>query len=105
VAQAGHRSLLGKLFLVLLLVDTLTWLLDHLRWAEVTVFGEQVASAMLALCILPHTIMRQATLPDPVVQPHAKRTPWHALRAVFRPVRARAGARVVIRAALPRGDD
>ncbi|ORA69109.1 glycosyl transferase [Mycolicibacterium elephantis] len=71
-------TLLFKLFIVLLLVDGFTWLLEHLTLAEVTSFGQQVASSLLALCILPHTIMRQATLPDPVVGPYRAHTPWHA---------------------------
>jgi hypothetical protein len=58
-------SLLFKLFLALVVIDMIIFLVNQLGWADVTSFGQQVASAMLALCILPHTIMRQATLPDP----------------------------------------
>lgn len=76
-------SLLAKLLLVLFVVDMATWLLEEMGWVEVTSFGQQVASALLALCILPHTIMRQATLPDPVVGPRAPRTPWHAYARFF----------------------
>ncbi|MCK0172984.1 glycosyltransferase family 2 protein [Mycolicibacterium sp. F2034L] len=76
-------SLLAKFAFVLLVIDVLTWLLNELGWAQITSFGQQVASALLAMCILPHTIMRQATLPDPVVGPRAPRTPWHAYARFF----------------------
>ena len=76
-------SLVLKFFVVMLVIDAITFLLDEFRWVEITSFGQQVASAMLALCILPHTIMRQATLPDPVVGPRAPNTPWHAYARFF----------------------
>ncbi|MED5811061.1 glycosyltransferase [Mycolicibacterium sp. 050232] len=68
-------SLVGKFVVVCTLVDVFTWLTGITGLLDITPFGQQVGSALLALCIFPHTIMRQARLPDPVVGPRDPRTP------------------------------
>ncbi len=56
-------SLLGKFAATCVVVDLLGWVLHELELVSLTIFTQQVISALLALAIFPHTIMRHAKLP------------------------------------------
>lgn len=68
-------TLLGKFAINCLFFDFLGWWLDDNHILDVSVFGQQVASALVALAIFPHTVMRQAQLPGRGPPPLAPRTP------------------------------
>ncbi|TLG15726.1 glycosyltransferase [Nocardia cyriacigeorgica] len=78
-------SLLGKFLASCVFFDVLAWLLDDLGLLRISVFGQQVASAMVALAIFPHTVLRQAQLPDAVRMTINPRTPAMAYVRLFVP--------------------
>lgn len=79
-------ELVTKLIVVSAIVDVIAWALSIRHILEISAFGQQIASALLALCILPHTIMRQAQLPDAVVNARHPRTPFNAYVRLFIPL-------------------
>ncbi|WP_280471363.1 hypothetical protein [Nocardia cyriacigeorgica] len=78
-------SLLGKFLASCVFFDVLAWLLDDLGLLRISVFGQQVASALVALAIFPHTVLRQARLPEPVRMTISPRTPAMAYVKLFVP--------------------
>ncbi|QDQ98577.1 glycosyltransferase [Tomitella fengzijianii] len=57
-------SLIGKFAAVSIGFDVLAWLLHSVQLVSLPPFAQQLASALVALAILPHTILRQARLPS-----------------------------------------
>lgn len=57
-------SLLGKFLIVCLIVDGAAWLLEETDLLAISPFGQEMLSGLFALPILPHTILRQAQLPE-----------------------------------------
>ncbi|NEW34488.1 glycosyltransferase family 2 protein [Nocardia cyriacigeorgica] len=78
-------SLLGKFLLSCVFFDVLAWFLDDIGLLRISVFGQQVASALVALAIFPHTVLRQARLPEPVRMAINPRTPAGAYVKLFIP--------------------
>ncbi len=57
-------SLLAKFAAVCVLFDVVGWGLDALGWVSLPVGVQSFASALVSLGIFPHTLLRQATLPQ-----------------------------------------
>ncbi|WP_245688063.1 glycosyltransferase [Rhodococcus phenolicus] len=76
-------SLLGKFAATCVVVDLLGWVLHELELVSLTIFTQQVISALLALAIFPHTIMRHAKLPPAGHGPISPRTPSNAYLRLF----------------------
>ncbi|MFW0787768.1 glycosyltransferase family 2 protein [Gordonia sp. CPCC 206044] len=68
-------SLLGKYLAFCFTLDALAWLLQHAGVVSISSFGAQMVSGMVALAIFPHTVMRQAQLPEQGPLPLAPRIP------------------------------
>ena len=91
-------SLVGKFAAFCLGLDAIGWALHHLGLMSVPVFGLQLISGLVALAILPHTIMRQARLPADGPAPLGPRTPLSAyLILAFSLVVALFGATLALR--------
>ncbi|MEE2056768.1 glycosyltransferase [Rhodococcus artemisiae] len=76
-------SLLGKFALTCFVVDLIGWGLYEFGLVALSVFTQQVISALFALAIFPHTIMRQAKLPPARHGPMNPRTPPSAYLRLF----------------------
>ncbi|TCN43867.1 cellulose synthase/poly-beta-1,6-N-acetylglucosamine synthase-like glycosyltransferase [Rhodococcus sp. SMB37] len=57
-------SLLGKFAIFCLVVDILSGLLQHAGIVSISMFAGQMISGLAALAIFPHTLLRQAQLPQ-----------------------------------------
>ncbi|MFI5717902.1 glycosyltransferase [Nocardia sp. NPDC051750] len=76
-------ALLGKFAVFCLVVDFIGWALDHVDLVAIPVLGLQAASGLAALGIFPHTILKQAQLPDRGPPPLNPRTPLSAYFTLF----------------------
>jgi len=79
-------SMVGKFAVACLVIDVAAWAVGKAGLLDISPFGQKVASALLALCIFPHTVMRQARLPDVVVGPRHSHTPVNAYCRFFIPL-------------------
>ncbi|GAA4742196.1 glycosyltransferase family 2 protein [Gordonia alkaliphila] len=66
-------SLLGKFAAFCIVVDTAGWLLHEAGILTISVFGGQMISGLAALAIFPHTVLRQAHLPETIEPPTGSR--------------------------------
>ncbi|GAA3947353.1 glycosyltransferase [Gordonia caeni] len=66
-------SLLGKFLVFCLAVDIVSWVLHESGIVTISVFGAQMLSGLAALAIFPHTILRQAQLPETITPPAGSR--------------------------------
>ncbi|MCF8571051.1 glycosyltransferase [Gordonia sp. HY002] len=90
-------ALIAKFAVFCLVLDATAWALHHLGVVSASVFGLQMISGLVALTILPHTIMRQAQLPAAGRPPLAPRTPLSAYLVLsFALVVALVGAAVAL---------
>ncbi|MGI5216849.1 glycosyltransferase [Nocardia sp. CA-290969] len=76
-------ALLGKFAVFCVVVDSIGWALDHLHLLDIPVLGQQAVSGLMALAILPHTILRQARLPERGPPPLNPRTSPSAYVKLF----------------------
>ncbi|MDY6808157.1 MAG: glycosyltransferase [Actinomycetota bacterium] len=72
-------SLLAKFAAFCALIDIAGWALHSIGIVSVSVFAGQMISGLLALAIFPHTVMRQAQLPEPGPLAEPPRLPPRAL--------------------------
>lgn len=71
-------SLLGKFAVFCVVVDVGAWILHDSGIVSISAFGLQMISGLAALAIFPHTILRQAHLPDRTPMPANPGTPVRA---------------------------
>ncbi|GAA4472358.1 glycosyltransferase [Rhodococcus olei] len=76
-------SLLGKFLAFCVVVDTGAWFLHDSGLVSISTFGLQMLSGLAALAIFPHTILRQAHLPDQGPLPTNPHTPAIELVKLF----------------------
>src|SRR5690606_8214159 len=79
-------ALLGKFLATCLVFDLLGWLLHHLQILSLHVLGQQIASALVALALFPHTLLRQAQLPAALPGPIHPATPRSAYPRLLVPL-------------------
>ncbi len=93
-------SLVGKFAAVVVAFDVLAWALHRAEILEISTFGQQLASVIVALAIFPHTILRQARLPEPAPPPSDPRTPPSAFVIFFVTLAVSFGLAAVLEIAL-----
>ncbi|BBZ64313.1 glycosyltransferase [Mycolicibacterium monacense] len=75
---AVHLELTGVLILVCAVVDFSAYLGYHVGLFYPQIVGQQLASSLAAMVLLPFTVMRHARLPRPARLRPAGRMRWHA---------------------------
>ncbi|MFD4292262.1 glycosyltransferase [Rhodococcus sp. NPDC058505] len=76
-------ALLGKFAVFCTVVDVGAWVLHGSGIVSISAFALQMLSGLAALALFPHTILRQAHLPDPGPVPTSPGTPRRAFAVWF----------------------